>query len=73
MQCNSASGQLDLIVLSELQVKKSACTYVIERGEYCFTLSFFHVYTSNLRDAPTEIGEIVVDICRLGASFISWS
>jgi len=35
-----------------------------------------HTYTSNLRDAPTNIAEIVVDIYRIyriGASFISWS
>jgi len=34
---------------------------------------WFFLSAPNLRDAATEIGEIVTDICRMAASFIKWS
>jgi len=33
--------------------------------------SFFYLYNANLRDALTRTGEIVMDICRIGTSFIN--
>jgi len=36
-----------------------------------FSCPLFHILLSNLRDAPVEIREIIVDICHTGASFTS--
>ena len=41
-------------------------------AELSFT-NGFDLSNANLRDVPMQTGEIVMDICRIGGSFISRS
>ena len=42
----------------------------VRMAELTYTDGFLHLHP-NLRDAPTQTGEAVMDICRIGASFVS--
>jgi len=44
-----------------------------ENGRVLFHNRFFHLSEPNLRDAPTQTGKIVMDICGIGVFFLSRS
>ena len=52
-----------------------SCKMVVAAAavKLCFSAEFFHFSEPNLQDVPTQTGEIVMDICRIGVSFIGRS